>query len=214
MMYPIILQIFIRFGALDSLSFSSSVLQSVLSVAFIGILAVWIGMTAVGITVVGMTVVGITVADGTTPVETTVGTTVGAADVIIVDVIIDDVTAVWGRLKGFFIIGVDGAASIRISLVTNQDSRPSHDQSHDRTIWLIQYESYMYLHKSSLICFNPALELILSLWFQLVETFSLVFNFKNFIKFVLLIGWQIKIISKLFENGSKLARKWFEKVKS
>ena len=137
MMYPIILQIFIRLGALDSLSFSSSVLQSVLTVAFIGILAVWIGMTAVCITVVGMTVVGITVADGTTPVETTVGTTVGAADVIIVDVIIDDVTAVWGRLKGFFIIGVDGAASIRISLVTNQDSRPSHDRSYDHIVWVI-----------------------------------------------------------------------------
>ena len=97
-MYPIILQIFIRLGALDSLSFSSSVLQSVFTVGFNGILAVWIGMTVVCITVVGMTVVtgvvGITVADGTTPVETTVGTTVGAADVIIVDVIIDDVTAV------------------------------------------------------------------------------------------------------------------------
>ena len=39
-MYPIILQIFIRLGALESLSFSSSVLQSVLTVAFIGILAV------------------------------------------------------------------------------------------------------------------------------------------------------------------------------
>lgn len=39
-MYPIILQIFIRLEALESLSFSSSVLQSVLTVAFIGILAV------------------------------------------------------------------------------------------------------------------------------------------------------------------------------
>ena len=131
-MYPIILQIFMRLGALDSLSFSSSVLQSVLTDVFIGIFAVWIGITAVCITVVGMTVVGIpvTVGDGTTP---TVGITVVAADVIMVDVITDDVTAAWGLLKGFFIIGVDGAASIRISLEANKDSRPSYNSYQ----WLI-----------------------------------------------------------------------------
>ena len=134
-MYPIILQIFIRLGALDSLSFSSSVLQSVLTDVFIGIFAVWIGITAVCITVVGMTVVGIpvTVGDGTTPAGTTVGITVVAADVIMVDVITDDVTAAWGLLKGFFIIGVDGAASIRISLEANKDSRPSYNSYQ----WLI-----------------------------------------------------------------------------
>ena len=69
------------------------------------------------------------------------------------------------------------------------------------------------IYESSLIWFNPALELILSLWFQLDETFSLVFNFKNFIKFVLLIGWQIKIISKIVRKWLKIGSKVIRKSK-